>query len=196
MGVLKVFIVIAFLVLGGYYIYHMDEINSHIEPTITKSTDYFIIKSDQIITVVDLWANGPKQTYATSGSENINFVSAEPVQPINVVENISSPDEIIIIIDDPEPTTLQLCEDNFKKCVDSAHNQYGVYILVKEVKIFNDNTAVEFYNSRKSTYQPEFNIAAVYPLILVHAEAEGLGGFVAICKDGEYPKDLNSGLPC
>ena len=192
MTFLKAMVVVAFFVLGGYYLYNMDEVNNQVGPTLTKSTDFFIDKSDQIITVVDLWANGPKQTYATSGSENINFAAVDDA----IVEDEQTIPQLIVQLTQEEKE-LKSCEDNFKACVDSAHASYGVYISVKEVKTFNDISAVEFYTSRKSNYQPEFNQEmANYPLIFVHAEAEGLGQFVAICKNGEYPKGLNSGLPC
>lgn len=192
MTFLKVMIVLTFFVLGGYYLTHMDDVNNGTSKGITTATDYFIDKSDQIITVVDLWANGPPQNYATSGSENIDFESVDT----NIIE-----DEQMILPPIVQPTQeekeIKLCEENFKICVDSAHEQYGVYITVNEVKTFDDDSAIVFYNGRKSDYQPEFNQAtANYPLILVHAKAEGLGQFVAICKNGEYPKDLNSGLPC
>ena len=192
MTFLKAMLVLAFFVLGGYYLFHMDEVNDQASHGLKTSTDYFIDKSDQVITVIDLWANGPNQNFATSGSESIKFEDVDT----SIVD-----DDAMILPPIVQPTQeereLKACEVNFKDCVDYAHEQYGVYIQVKEVRSFNDNLAKDFYNLYKSEYQPEFNDAiATYPLILVYSEAVGLGKFVAICKAGNYPDELNKGLPC
>jgi hypothetical protein len=146
--------------------------------------------------VVDLWANGPTQNYATSGSESISFITATESAPI---ENL--PNEIIVnltVADDNDGVSVfQECEERFKTCVDSAHAQYGVYIQVNEVKAFDSVTAEAFYDSRKSDYQPIFGAMNInYPIIIVAADAAGYGRFAAICKDGQYPSELNQGLPC
>ena len=196
MTFLKVMVVLAFLVLGMYYITHIDEVNNQASTNINIATEYFIDKSDEIITVVDYWANGPKQTYATSGSENIVFMDAIESTPI---ENHSN--EIIVdlaIADDNDGVSIfKECEERFKTCVDGAHEQYGVFIIVNEVKAFNDVVAESYYDLRKSDYQPIFSTMNIdYPIIIVAADAAGYGKFAAICKDGKYPKDLNTGLPC
>jgi len=192
MTFLKAILVLGFFVLGGYYLYHMDEVNNGAEKGINTATTLFIDKSNQIITVVDLWANGPKQNFTTSGSESINFVDVD--------NSIVKDDEMIlppIVQPTQEEKELKACETSFKTCVDSAHAQYGVYIQVNEVKAFDSVTAETYYDSRKSDYQPIFSIMNInYPIIIVAAEAAGYGKFAAICKAGEYPKDLNTGLPC
>jgi hypothetical protein len=208
MTFIKVMIVLAFFILGGYYLYHMDAVNTQASSGLKSATDFFIDKSNQYITVVDYWANGPRQTYTTSGSESISFVAAAESTPIESHSNeiIITPKEETKPIDiEPLPPTLpsreelilMMCEDNFKACVDRAHATYGVYIQVNDVKIYNDVSAEAFYDSRKSDYQPIFStMSPNYPIVLISAEAVGLGKFVATCKDGEYLVELNNGLPC
>jgi hypothetical protein len=208
MTFIKVMIVLAFFILGGYYLYHMDTVNTQASNGLKSATDFFIDKSNQYITVVDYWANGPGQSYATSGSESMSFIAASESTPIESHSNeiiITQKEETKPIDIEPLPPTpptqdefnLISCEDNFKACVDRAHTTYGVYIQVNDVKIYNDISAEAFYDSRKSDYQPIFStMSPNYPIVLISAEAVGLGKFVAICKDGLYPVELNQGLPC
>jgi hypothetical protein len=190
MTFIKILIVLGIIAFAGYYLTNSDDFNSKVSNDLKTGSDYFIDKSNQIITVVDLWANGPKQNYATSGSENINFQTEE----VKLENDVLIP---AIVQPTSKEKELNLCESNFKDCVDRAHAEYGVYISVKEVKTFNDNSASDFYNSKKSAYQPAWDGSiSSFPLTMIEAEAVGIGSFVATCKDGVYPKELNQGLPC
>jgi len=191
MTFIQVIVIVGMILAAGYYFYDPAVAVDNVGTGLNTAADYFIEKSNQAITVIDYWANGPRQNNPTSGSESISFDAVDD----SIIE-----DEQMILPPIVQPTQeekeLKMCEENFKTCVDSAHATYGVFIIVNKVKTFNDNSAEEFFNSRKSEYQPAFDTIKIsYPIILVSSEAVGLGQFVAECKDGIYPKDLNTGLP-
>ena len=204
MSMIKLLVILGIVAFAGYYIVNMDDFSNKLSSDASTASEYFIDKSNKIITVVDLWANGPKQTYATSGSESIVFkaeeVPAEVIMTPPMPGNTNTAIEPIVLEEETEKLgddDVKECENSFKSCVDAAHAKYGVYIQVSEVKIFNDELAWKFYEPKKSEYQPSFDDLNIdYPVIMIAAEAVGLGKFVATCKDGDFPSELNKGLPC
>lgn len=182
----KLLSLVLFLILLGTIFYFATS-----PKELNKITDKFIDTSNKAVTLATYWANGGQiaTPSATSGAESINF---EEVIPENVTppENVSKRD------------VLKECEDNFIYCIEKSHEKYGIYVSVTEVYFATDSGYSEqFYLTHRSPYQPQIvwtNITTetFFPLYLVGAEAQGLGQFVAICKDGSYPEDLNVGLPC